>query len=272
MKGYLIKTFLLIPALIGGVLVSHAEESDSLGMIGDNLDLNAVLETFRTAESIEKFETSINSPENKINNLDLNEDDLIDYIQVIDNVEGDAHALILRIDISEDESQDVAVIELEKTGPENAAIQIVGDEDIYGEDYIVEPLSSVATGNMPPAFVVLNVWHWNSVGFIFAPTYKPWRSPWRWGNYPKTWKSRKPYGWRTYHNFHKGRHHRYHVVHVHRVGNAHAVYHKHRKTSQRIKRHRHYHKHKNHNGNKKHNGQHKKNKKSHKKGHKNHKH
>tara|TARA_B110000037_G_scaffold223175_1_gene303263 strand:- start:8279 stop:8527 length:249 start_codon:yes stop_codon:yes gene_type:complete len=81
MKRYSIKTFLLITSLIGGVMVSHAEESDSLGILGDNLDLNAVLETFRTAESIEKFENSLNSPENKINNLDLNEDDQIDYIK-----------------------------------------------------------------------------------------------------------------------------------------------------------------------------------------------
>ncbi|MFT5823578.1 MAG: hypothetical protein ACI8ZM_004840 [Crocinitomix sp.] len=270
MKRYTIKTLLLLSALIGGMIVSNAQESDSLGIIGDNLDLNAVLETFRTAESIEEFENSINSTENKINNLDLNEDDQIDYIQVIDNAEGDAHALILRIDISEGESQDVAVIELEKTGTENAAIQIIGDADLYGEDYIVEPLSAVSTGNMPPAFVVINVWNWKSIRYIFAPTYKPWRSPWRWGNYPKTWKTRKPYKWRTYHNFHKGNHARYHVVHVHRVGNAHKIYHKNRKTSQRIKQHRHYHNHK------KNNGQHKKNKNGHNKGnkkkHKKHKH
>ena len=170
MKRYSIKTFLLITSLIGGVMVSHAEESDSLGMIGDNLDLYAVLETFRTAESIEKFENSLNSPENKINNLDLNEDDQIDYIKIIDNVENDAHAIILRIDLSKTESQDIAVIELEKTGEENASIQIVGDEEIYGDDYIVEPLISVSTGNMTPVFVILNVWNWTSVRFIFGPT------------------------------------------------------------------------------------------------------
>ena len=43
-----------------------------------------------------------------------------------------------RIDINEKESQDVAVIELEKTGDETADLQIVGDEDLYGEDYILE--------------------------------------------------------------------------------------------------------------------------------------
>ncbi len=34
--------------------------------------------------------------------------------------------------VSASESQDVAVIELEKTGDNRAVIQIVGDEDIYG--------------------------------------------------------------------------------------------------------------------------------------------
>ncbi len=268
MKRYSLKTLFLIPALIGGTIISHAEETDSLGMIGDNLDLNAVLETFRTANSIEEFENSINSSESKINNLDLNEDAETDYIQVIDNAEGDVHAIILRVDLSNEKSQDIAVIEIEKTGDQNATIQIVGDEEIYGEDYIVEPTTSVSTGNMPPAFVIINVWNWSSIRFIYGPSYKPWRSPWRWGHYPNTWKPWKPYRWRTYHNFHKHHHHSYHVVHVHRVNKAHKVYHKHRRTSNHIKHHQHHNNHKNQN---KKNGQQKKHNKSHKKGHKKHK-
>ncbi len=47
--------------------------------------------------------------------------------------------LYLQAIVSQNESQDIAVIELEKTGENNAVLQIVGDEDIYGEETIVEP-------------------------------------------------------------------------------------------------------------------------------------
>ncbi len=241
-------TKLLLGSLLflGTNAIGQTEESDSLGVIGDNLDLYAVMDAFKNAESMESFEKTINDPDNKINNLDLNEDEEVDYIQVIDNMEESAHAIILRIELSEDESQDVAVIELEKTDDETANIQLVGDEDIYGENYIVEPLEEKVQGQMPPVVIVLNVWHWPCVKFIYGPSYKPWVSPWRYRHYPAYWKPWRPYKWRTYHGYHKHHHQHYHVVHVHRNGHAHKVYHKHKKSWKNIKNHPHHHHHKNH--------------------------
>ncbi len=49
------------------------------------------------------------------------------------------HVFVLQVSVSATENQDIAVIEIEKTGTETAIIQIIGDEDIYGEQVIVEP-------------------------------------------------------------------------------------------------------------------------------------
>jgi hypothetical protein len=45
----------------------------------------------------------------------------------------DVHALVSKAVVSEMESQDIAVIEIEKNGPQSAMLQIIGNEDIFGE-------------------------------------------------------------------------------------------------------------------------------------------
>lgn len=115
------------------------EAVDSTGLPGDNFSLEGAIELFKRASSPEDFEKLLNSEDSRINNLDINEDGDIDYIRVVDNVQGDVHALVLQVAVSEDEMQDIAVIEIEKQGDEDAILQIVGNEDIYGEQVIAEP-------------------------------------------------------------------------------------------------------------------------------------
>ena len=242
------KITLTFTALLMSVM-TFASESDSLGVIGDNLDLNAVLDAFKNSESPEAFEKTINDQSQNINNIDLDEDGTVDYIQVIDNSEEGAHAIILRIDLSETESQDVAVIEIEKTDDNTARIQIVGDEEIYGTNYIVEPVQKSTNTKIifsKNVAIFVNVWHWRCVKFIYGPRYVRHVSPYRWHKYPNYWKPWKPYKWHTYHNFHKHHKHHYHVTHVHHAHKAHKVYHKHRKTSAKIKHHHKHHSHKAH--------------------------
>ncbi|MBK8112834.1 MAG: hypothetical protein IPK46_22310 [Saprospiraceae bacterium] len=54
-------------------------------------------------------------------------------------MEGDVHVFILQATLGDKDVQDIATIEIEKTGKEEAMLQIIGDEDIYGEEVIVEP-------------------------------------------------------------------------------------------------------------------------------------
>ena len=84
-----------------------------LGLPGDNLNLYSVMNLFQESETLEKFEQKLNSEELMINNLDLNGDNLIDYITVSDYVDGNAHNIVLRAALNRNEQQDVAVFVVE---------------------------------------------------------------------------------------------------------------------------------------------------------------
>jgi hypothetical protein len=222
---------------------AQTEPADSTGLPGDHFSLEAALELFKQAGSPEEFEKLLNSESSNINNLDLNEDGEIDYIRVIDNMQGDAHAIILQAIVSESESQDIAVIEIEKQGEENAILQIIGNEDVYGEQVISEPFEEEKVKNgkdkgpwpqMAPVRVVVNVWFWPSVRFMYRPGYVVYVSPFRWRAYPTWWRPWRPYPWRRYHAIARPYRARYHVVHTHRVVRAHAVYTPHRRTSKTV--------------------------------------
>lgn len=139
-------TSALVCLMLGSNAFSQAKP-DSLGLPGDNFDLYGALELFKKAESPEAFEKAINSNSNEVNNLDLDGDGKVDYVKVIDKKDGDAHTLVLQVDVSENEKQDVAVIEVEKTGDDKAHVQIVGDEELYGKDYIIEPKDEATDKN-----------------------------------------------------------------------------------------------------------------------------
>jgi hypothetical protein len=218
---------------------------DSTGLPGDNFSLQGALAMFQKASSPEDFEKLLNAEDNHVNNLDLNGDGDIDYIRVIDNSGKDAHALVLQAVVSDTESQDIAVIEVEKTGDATAVLQIIGDEDIYGEQVIAEPgdggddggfiinkndnNSSIAGGpnadysyNHPG--VIVNVWLWPSVRFVYAPIYRPWISPWGWRHYPGWWRPWRPLRWHVFHPFHRPYYAHCAIVHTHRVLHAHRIY------------------------------------------------
>ena len=77
--------------------------------------------------------------------LDLNGDDQVDYITVYEEAEGDTHVAILRVPLGENEYQDVASVDLEKVSGDEVAVQIVGDEELYGPNYIIEPAEKSAS-------------------------------------------------------------------------------------------------------------------------------
>lgn len=238
--------FLLSFLTLGSLIKASAQDSstDSTGLPGDNFSLQGALQMFQKAGSPEEFEKLVNTQDNSVNNLDLNGDGETDYVRVIDKIDKDVHAIILQVPVSETESQDIAVIEIEKTGDTTAVLQIIGDEDIYGEETIVEPDGggedeafidknyydrSLSGPNadfysIAPARILVNVWFWPSVRFVYAPIYRPWVSPWRWRHYPVWWRPWRPLAWRTWHPRYRVYHRPFAVVHTHRVMRAHAVY------------------------------------------------
>ncbi len=239
-------SLLICLGLIGGQAFAQGADAvnpqDSTGLPGDNFSLAGALQQFQDASSIEDFEQRINTEARGVNNLDLNQDGEIDYIRVEDFAEGTAHAFVLQVAVSETESQDVAVIELEKNGDASAVIQILGDEELYGEQVIVEPgdaEADVKTEGRGPAMpelivapaIVVNVWGWSSVRFVYAPAYRPWVSPWHWRHYPAVWRPWRVVPWRRHYAVCAPfrAHHR--VVVTHRVVVAHGIYRPHRRTS-----------------------------------------
>lgn len=226
---------------------SRSEPEDSTGLPGDNFSLHGALAMFQKAASPEEFEKLINTKENSVNNLDLNGDGDIDYIRVVSKKDGDVHVFALQVPVSQTENQDIAVIELEKTGDGSAILQIVGDEDIYGEQTIVEPGEGdqeneedddgdaeeengeghgpfvlLSPGISSP--VVVNVWLWPSVRFVYAPGYMVWVSPWGWHRHPVWWHPWRPLRWSVFHPMRVRYHAGFAVVHTHRVVRAHRVY------------------------------------------------
>src|SRR5437763_7808238 len=85
-----------------------------LGLAGYNLDLYAVLDVFQKSKTIEEFEKSINDEKLKINNLDLDLDKKVDFIKVTTKKKDNAYTFVLQVDVSKKETQDVAVILLDK--------------------------------------------------------------------------------------------------------------------------------------------------------------
>ncbi|MCF8246135.1 MAG: hypothetical protein K9J37_15740 [Saprospiraceae bacterium] len=210
--------------------ITTAQDAESTGYPGDNFSLEGALELFKKADSPEAFEKMLNAEDNHINNLDLNDDNEIDYVRVIDNMDGDVHAIVLQVFVSEDESQDIAVIEIEKTGKDEAILQILGDEDVFGDETIVEPFEAATSEdgkngpNITVERIVVNVWGWPSVRFVYAPGYRAWVSPYRWRHYPVWFSPWRPHPFHVWHPYVVNYRPHYHVVTTHRVTRAHAVY------------------------------------------------
>jgi len=221
----------MILLLLSITFSAIGQDEEPTGMPGDNFSLEGALELLRQSSSVEDFEKKINAQDNHVNNLDLNEDGEIDYIKVISKKEDDIHIFILQVPVSENENQDIAVIELEKNGNNSAIIQIVGDEDVYGEEIIVEPSDEEDTDDGKSGvihiddFVVVNVWGWPAVRYVYGPTYRPWVSPWRWRVYPSYWSPWRPLGWSVWHPY-RVTHYRptVRIATTHRVVRAHSVY------------------------------------------------
>lgn len=230
-SSFLLTCALLFCLFPGQPVMAQQTGQDSTGLPGDNFSLQGALDMFETAASPEEFEKAINTEGNHVNNLDLNGDGDIDYVRVVDIVDDNVHVFVLQVPVSEKESQDIAVIELEKTGESTAVIQIVGDEDIYGEEVIFEPQGDEKDGKKgagpavaPDAAIVVNVWVWPGVRFVYAPVYRPWVSPWRWRYYPVWWRPWRPVTWHIWHPFHYHYHRSYVVVHTHRVVRGPKIY------------------------------------------------
>jgi hypothetical protein len=239
MKKFMISLILLALFATSSTLQAQNQNQESLGLPGDNLNLYAVMKLFQESETLEVFEKNLNDQNSNINNLDLNGDNMVDYIRVIDNVDGDVHTIVLQVPIDKRESQDVAVFTVQKLNSGRVYIQLVGDEELYGKDYIIEPIYAAGESGQTPnpgytgnnyadndnnvtvtRTTTVEIAAWPLVRFLFMPDYVRWHSSWYYDYYPSYWHPWHPYYWDYYYGYHYnwyndyyGHYHRSHFNH-----------------------------------------------------------
>ena len=140
--------------------------------ISENLDLKTLATLFGQAKDLEQFEQLLNNPDSAFSNLDLNGDGEVDYLRVIETADNNRHLVVIQAVLAKDIYQDVASIFVEKDEKNQITVQVVGDEYIYGENYIIEPVYIYRP--------VIYDWFW-------GPSWVCWHSPYYWGYYPHWW-------------------------------------------------------------------------------------
>lgn len=211
MKTLLTTTFCLFIAsslMAQDRTIVNAKSSE----ISDNLDLRALASVFGDSKNLEDFEQRINNPNAQISNLDLNEDNQVDYLRVVESVEGNTHLVVVQSVLGKDTYQDVATIEVEKDNNNQVQIQVVGDVYMYGPDYIYEPVY------VHTPIIYSTFW---------TPRYRPYVSVWYWNYYPKFYVAWNPFPVFRYRN-HIGLcinfNNHYNYVNVRKCSRAAAIY------------------------------------------------
>ena len=181
---FIMKTKLLLLSLLTSVFATQTQAQDRTSVnamnaeISDNLDLRAVASIFGESRDLQDFERRLNDPELQISNLDLNNDNEVDYLRVIETVENRTHLIIVQSVIDDDVYQDVATIDVEKDRNNKIHVQVVGDVFMYGENYIYEPVY------YSTPVIYASFW---------SPNYRPYYSTWNWGYYPSYYYAWNPF-------------------------------------------------------------------------------
>jgi hypothetical protein len=132
------------------------------------LDLRAVAAAFAQSRSIMEFERLLNSGTHMLTNLDLNRDGYVDYIRVIETMNGYNHVIVLQAVLAINVFQNVATLVV-NCQPGATYVQVIGDPFIYGANYIIEPVF-VRTP------VIYTTW--------YGARYTVWTSPYYWDHFP----------------------------------------------------------------------------------------
>lgn len=205
--------FILSLFTIAGFSQDRTTVTANSNEISDNLDLRAVAHVFGESDDLEDFERRLNDPSLKISNLDLNHDNQVDYMRVIESVEGYTHLIIVQAVLGRDSFQDIATIEVEKDRRNrNVQVQIVGNVFLYGSNYIYEPVYYTSP------IIYRHFW---------VPNYVAYYSPWAWSYYPTYYYAWSPWPIYSYHN---------HVNYYVNVNNS-CYYTNHRRSSRAVAMH-----------------------------------
>ncbi|MEA3333661.1 MAG: hypothetical protein U9Q58_08700 [Pseudomonadota bacterium] len=141
---------------------------------GDGLDLATIGSLLKKAENASELERLLNNPKTGINNLDLNEDGKVDYIKVTEYGNEQNKGFSLTVEPVAGETQEVATIDIEKSGNDQASVEVKGNEQIYGQNHYYR--SSFGMTDM-----LFMYW-------LFRP-HPFYMSPYGYGHYPGNYRS-----------------------------------------------------------------------------------
>lgn len=151
------------------------------------LDLKAVGEVLKKAKDAKEFEVLLNDRATGVNNLDLDENGKVDYINVTEFGEGNIRGFSLSTKLSGGEVQEIATIKVEKEGEETAKVETKGNETIYGRNHYYH-------SSWSPGFGTGLL-----MGYMFS-SHRPYISPWGGGYYPSNYYSYPPSDYNSYRN------------------------------------------------------------------------
>ena len=141
------------------------------------LDLHAVGAAFAQSSSVKEFEKMLNNSSYMLSNLDLNNDGYVDYLRVLETVQGYNHVFLIQAVLASNIYQDVATLVAELPSHGTPYVEVIGSPYIYGPNYVVRPVFLVT----PAIYSCLRPVH-----------YKPWTSPYYWGYFPSYYKRPTP--------------------------------------------------------------------------------
>lgn len=174
--------------------------------VSEQLDLRVIATLFGQAKDLQEFEQMINNPDSAFSNLDLNGDGDVDYLRVIETADQNRHLVVIQAVLAKDVYQDVASIFVDKEEEsETVTVQVIGDEYIYGSNYIIEPVYIYRP--------LIYDWFW-------GPSWVCWHSPYYWDYWPGWWH---PYHCIAHHLYwdHCYWYHHYHPICTYRTGHHH---------------------------------------------------
>ncbi|MDA3880916.1 MAG: hypothetical protein PF436_11050 [Prolixibacteraceae bacterium] len=213
MRNLITSVLILVIAGVGHLQAQQVVTVNAVNYdISDNLNLESVAYIFGESKDLSDFERKLNDPELQISNLDLNLDGYIDYLRVLEARQGNISVVTIQSVLGRDIYQDVATIDVEVKNKRKVYVQVVGNEFIYGRNYIIEPIYV----HRPVIYTYF--WH---------PRQKVWMSPYHWGYYPRYYSYHSPRSVHIYHHHIYSNYYprlRYHYVHVRRVHKIHALH------------------------------------------------
>jgi uncharacterized membrane protein YgcG len=181
-RFYQILVGVLIMAVIFAILkpskprVQYQTEINTMLTAADGLDLRAVGALVKKASTAEDLERLLNDKSEGVNNLDLDEDGNVDYVEVTEYGDDTSKGFSLSVEPIKGEEQEIATIQIEKKNDQDASVQVHGNQNIYGPNHYYHSYYPLST------FLL-----WS---YLLRP-HPFYVSPWYYGYYPSYYR---PYG------------------------------------------------------------------------------